>query len=125
MLLPVGTYTVDVTAHGLRVADAGERRHHAEPDDDRNFNLTPIPALEHDLTTLTDSNGNGKVEPGESFAVDERIVNTGHATATGHLRRAVLDDAGHHHHAAELDLSEHRGGRQRERTPHTSRRGHE
>ena len=46
----------------------------------------PIPALEHELTTLTDRNGNGKIEPGETFAIDEELINTGHASATGSRR---------------------------------------
>ncbi len=49
----------------------------------KDFNLTPVPALEHNATTLTDQNGNGKVEPGETFQLDEQLKNTGHATATG------------------------------------------
>ena len=68
----------------------------------KDFNLAPAPALEHDLTTLTDGNGNGKVEPGESFQVDERLVNTGHATATGVSAMLSLVDAGHQHHAGQL-----------------------
>ena len=83
MLLPVGTYTVDVTGHGYASQTQSNVVITQNQTTTVNFNLTPIPALEHDLTTLTDSNGNGKVEPGESFTVDERLVNTGHATATG------------------------------------------
>ena len=43
----------------------------------------PAPNLVHDLTTLIDGNGNGYIDPGESFGIDERIRNAGNAGATG------------------------------------------
>ena len=39
--------------------------------------------LEHSLTTLYDQSGNGTVEPGETFELDERLVNTGFEAANG------------------------------------------
>ncbi len=42
----------------------------------------PAPNLVHDLTTLFDD-GDGIIEPGESFGLDERIRNAGNAGATG------------------------------------------
>ena len=83
MLLPVGTYTVTVSGHGYAAQTVVERRRHRERDDDEGLQPDPGPALEHNATTLTDPNGNGKVEPGETFQLDEQLENTGHATATG------------------------------------------
>ena len=83
MLLPVGTYTVTVTAHGFTSQTVSNVSVTQDQTTTQDFNLAPAPALEHQLTTLTDGNGNGKVEPGESFQIDERLVNTGHASATG------------------------------------------
>ena len=76
--------TVTVTAHGFETATqirSGDPRR--ATDEISTGLLLPIPVLEHELTTLTDQNGNGKVEPGETFQVDEQLINTGHATATG------------------------------------------
>ncbi len=42
----------------------------------------PAPNLVHDLATLYDDNGNGYIEPGESFELDERVRNAGNAAAT-------------------------------------------
>ena len=41
------------------------------------------PSLIHDLATVYDQDGDGYLEPGETFQLDERIRNTGGATATG------------------------------------------
>ena len=40
------------------------------------------PSLIHDQTTVYDQNGNGYLEPGETFQLDERVRNTGGETAT-------------------------------------------
>ncbi|MEK6276365.1 MAG: hypothetical protein AABM30_13695, partial [Actinomycetota bacterium] len=40
------------------------------------------PSLVHDLATVYDQDGDGFLEPGETFQLDERIRNTGGATAT-------------------------------------------
>src|SRR5262249_19991940 len=83
MLLPVGTYSVTVTAHGYTSQTLSNVTISDGVTTTQNFHLVPAPALEHDLTTLMDGNSNGKIEPGESFQLDERLANTGHATATG------------------------------------------
>ena len=41
------------------------------------------PQLVHDLMTIIDEDGDGHLEPGESFGLDERIRNTGGETSTG------------------------------------------
>jgi hypothetical protein len=41
------------------------------------------PSLIHDLATVYDQDGDGYLEPGETFQLDERVRNTGGATATG------------------------------------------
>ena len=83
MLLPVGTYTVSVTAHGFARQTVSNVDVTQDATTTKDFNLAPIPALEHHLTTLTEPGGNGKVDPGETFQLDEELINTGHATATG------------------------------------------
>ena len=40
------------------------------------------PSLIHDLATVYDQDGDGYLEPGETFQLDERVRNTGGATAT-------------------------------------------
>ena len=83
MELPVGTYDVTVTAHGFETATQSGVEILDGQQTNIDWLLVPTPVLEHELTTLTDQNGNGKVEPGETFQVDEQLINTGHATATG------------------------------------------
>ena len=117
MLLPVGTYTVTVTAHGYRPSGSERRRSRRTQTTTSDSTSTPVPVLEHSLTTLYDENGNGKVEPGESFQIDERLVNTGlRRRATASRRDALLDHARHHDHAGELRLPGHHCGRRRART---------
>lgn len=41
------------------------------------------PSLIHDLATVYDEDGDGYLDPGETFQLDERVRNTGGATATG------------------------------------------
>ena len=43
----------------------------------------PAPNLVHDLTTVFDQDGDGVIEPGETFGLDERVRNAGNAAATG------------------------------------------
>ena len=72
-----------VTAHGFETATQSGVEILDGQQTNIDWLLVPTPVLEHELTTLTDQNGNGKVEPGETFQVDEQLINTGHATATG------------------------------------------
>ena len=83
MTLPVGTYTVEVTAHGYTSESISNAQIVHNGTLLQDFSLDPAPVLTHDLTTLIDQNGNGKIEPGESFQIDERLLNTGFASATG------------------------------------------
>ena len=83
MVLPVGTYTMTTSAHGYTTQTRSNVVVSNGQTTTESFALAPAPVLEHDLTTLTDASGNGQIEPGESFTLDERIVNTGFAAATG------------------------------------------
>ena len=51
MLLPVGTYTVDVTAHGYTSQTASNVDVSQDATTTRDFSLTPVPFLEHDRTS--------------------------------------------------------------------------
>ena len=50
MLLPVGTYTVTVTGHGYATQTVSNVDITQDATTAKDFNLTPVPALEHNAT---------------------------------------------------------------------------
>ena len=81
---PGNGYNTDCMAWGRRSTTCGIDA----PAPDQVFRLLGNigaggPSLIHDLATVYDQDGDGYLEPGETFQLDERIRNTGGATATG------------------------------------------
>ena len=82
MLLGPGTYTVTASAASYADQTVSGIVITQDTTTTQNFSLTGLPMLVHEDTTTFDEDGDGTIEPGESFGLDELIRNTGVAPAT-------------------------------------------
>ena len=120
MLLPVGTYTVTVTAHGYATQTVSNVDVTQDATTTRDFNLTPVPGAR---AQRDDADGPERQRQGRAGRdVPARRAAREHRPRDRDRgeRDAVDDHAGHRDHAGDLELSGHPRGRHWARTRRTS-----
>jgi subtilisin family serine protease len=83
MRLAPGTYSATARAPGFAAQTFSGIPIVVDTTTTRNFSLADAPNLVHDLTIVSDADADGELEPGESFALEERLRNNGRLAATG------------------------------------------